>query len=814
MNFGYKKTVEKRTQLTSLKRKFSTKLLVKSFKVCIYLLLIVFVVGGFFVIGMAKGIIDNAPDVNNISINPTGHSTTIYDNEGNETAVLVSAGSNRTSVTIDKIPEYLKWAFVCIEDARFYEHQGIDIKGIVRAAYVAVTTRDFSEGASTITQQVLKNNVFTGWESKQTLGSLFKRKIQEQYLAIQLEKVTTKENILLQYMNTINLGANTLGVQAASQRYFNKNVEDLTLSESAVIAAITQNPYQYNPINFPEENALRREKILTNMLAQGKITEKQFNKAIKDDVYSRIQKVDSLVAETSPYSYFVDELIDQVLTDLMEYKGYTYNQAYNALYSGGLNIYTTQDASIQKICDKELQDDANFEPSIQWSVNWAWSVQRADGTVENFSESSISKYHKTVLGESAFKLLFWDKESAKECVEEYKKAMKKKGDVELGVESLSYSVQPQASFTVMDQSTGEVKAIVGGRGKKEASLTLNRATDTTRQPGSTFKPLAVYSPALDTKGYTLSTKVVDSAYNYSNGKPVNNWYSGYKGTVTVKSAIANSINIVAVKVITDITPELAYDYLLDYGFTTLVVNRKLADGTTVGDINQPLALGGITDGVSNIELCAAYATIANGGVYTKPIYYTKIVDNNGKVLIDNTTPTTHTVIKPTTAYYLTQALEDVVNGNGTGTAAAIKNMHVAGKTGTTSNEYDLWFAGFTPYLTGVIWTGYDENTSLGNGVWHNKLWSKIMTQIHELKGYSDSEFMAPNSFIGVDICEKSGKVAVSGACPSIIKKYFAEDAVPTVECTDHTKETSSKVEETSGNAVDNTEATTANTSDD
>ena len=785
MNFEYKKTSEKRKELTSLKRKFSTKILVKTLKICIYLCLTVAVIGGFFVIGMAKGIIDNAPSVDNISIAPSGNATTIYDNKGKEIEKLLTAGSNRVSVSLEKIPDHLKWAFICIEDERFYEHKGIDLKGILRAGYVAITTRDLSEGASTITQQLLKNNIFSDWESEQSLGTLFKRKIQEQYLAVQLEKNTPKDAILTSYLNTINLGSNTLGVQTASMRYFKKNVEDLTLSESTVIASITQNPYKFNPIRFPESNAGRREKILNNMLRMEKITQEEFDEALKDDVYSRIQKVDAEIGETSPYSYFVDELTKQVINDLMDYKGYSYTQAHNALYSGGLSVYTTQDSKIQKICDKEIMNDSNFPSQIRWSINWNWSVQRADGTVENFSEGYITYYHKTVLKESAFKLLFWDKKSAKQCVEDYKKAMLKKGDKVLG-EKLSYTVQPQISFTVMDQATGYVKAIVGGRGKKTASLTLNRATNTTRQPGSTFKPIGVYAPAIDSKGYTLSTAIKDEPYTYSNGRPVSNWWGDYyKGWQTVRTGIAQSMNILAVKTITDITPELSFQYLQDFGITTLVGSRKLANGSTVSDINQSLALGGITDGVKNIELCAAFAAVANGGVYTKPVYYTKVVDHSGKILLDNTTPATHTVVKPTTAYYLTEAMQDVVNGKGTGTAAAIKDIPVAGKTGTTSNEYDLWFAGYTPYLTAVIWTGYDENTPMGNGVWHNALWSKIMTKIHDSKKYSGGEFPVPDALVGVDICTESGKLAIEGQCPSIQKEYFAEDAAPTSKCTLH-----------------------------
>lgn len=770
MNFGYKKIIEKRSQLTSMKKRLSTKALVNTFKFFIYSVLVVVVVFGFFVIGMAKGIIDNAPDIDDISIAPANHSTTIYNSKGKEITKLVTSGSNRVSVTLDEIPEHLQWAFVCTEDERFYTHNGIDLKGITRAVYVALTTRSLKEGASTITQQLLKNSVFTGWETKSTAGNSFKRKLQEQYLALQLEKQYSKDNILENYLNTINLGSNTLGVQMASQRYFGKDVTDLTISESAVIAGITQNPSEFDPIRFPESNSTRRAKILKNMRDQEKITEAEYLEALEDDVYTRIKVIDSEIGESSPYTYFIDELIDQALNDLMTFKGYTYAQAHNALYSGGLKIYTTQDSQIQSICDKEFSDDANFPVSTKWSFDWAWSVQHKNGEVENYSQNSISYYYRNTLGETAFKLIFNTQEEAAECVKAYKKAMKKKGDTILGETPINYTIQPQGSISVIDQSTGHVKAIVGGRGKKTSSLTLNRATDTTRQPGSTIKPIAVYAPAIDTKGYTLNTTVVDEPYAYSNGRSVSNWYKGYWGTQSVRYAIEQSMNIIAVKVLTDITPEVGYEYLEDFGISTLVPE----------DLIQAMALGGLTKGVTNLEMTAAYATIANMGIYTKPIFYTKIVDHNGRVLIDNTTPSTSVVIKPTTAYYLTQALEDVVK-QGTGTAAAVKDMHVAGKTGTTSSEYDLWFVGFTPYLTASIWTGYDENTGLGNGSWHSALWSKIMTQICQKKKYKDTNFKTPDSFNTVTLCSQS-KLLANEHCSVTYDLAFPEDSVPTKKC--------------------------------
>lgn len=789
MNFGYKETIEKQKDLVSVQRKVVSKSMVSILKIFLYIVVLFIITVGFMFLGLLHGIIKSAPNINSTSIKPSTYASTIYNSKNKQIAKLVTSGSNRIEVSLDQVPEHLQWAFIDTEDARFYEHNGIDIQGIGRAAFIAVSTMNPSEGASTLTQQVLKNNVFTSWTNETSFISSLKRKIQEQYLALQLEKVTDKKTILESYLNTINLGSNTLGVQAASLRYFNKDVSKITVSEAAVIASITQNPSLYDPITNPKANAKRRKKVLKNMLAAKHITKKQYKKAIKDDVYSRIQKVNSKIKkeDKTVYSYFVDEVINQVMEDLQKQKGYSYTQAYNAVYSGGLKIYSTQDSSIQKICDEETSNNANYPYSIYYSINWAWSVQNPDGTVDNYDEGDISNYHKKVLGEDSYQLIYSSKESAKAAVEDYKKHLKKKYykkgiKKKLGYtqyETLYYNPQPQVSFTVMDQNTGYVKAIVGGRGKKNVSLALNRATDSTRQPGSTFKVLAAYAPAIDNMGYTLSTTIVDEPYNYSNGRPVKNWYSGYRGTVTVKTAIANSMNICAVKTITDITPQLGYDYLLNFGISTLVDNRVEKDGSVSSDIQQALALGGITDGVTNLEMTAAYASIANLGTYTQPAFYSQVVDKNGRILLDRTTPTTRTVLKESTAALLTEAMESVVT-SGTGTACKLTDgMPVAGKTGTTSSEYDLWFCGYTPYLTASIWTGYDENKSLsGDQAFHERLWSKIMSKIDAQKKYKKKAFKQGKNVKAVNICDSSGKVAIEGVCPETHVEYFKKGSEP------------------------------------
>ncbi len=798
MNYGKRGISAKQKKITSRSKKLGTKLGLTILKVTLVILLVGGVTLGCVGLGMIKGLIDNAPDISNVDFKPSGYATKLYDVTGAETESLVMSGSNRIYVTIDQIPKYLQNAFIAIEDERFYEHNGIDIKGIFRAAYRGLTTGSFSEGASTITQQLLKNKLFNSGMGEDNFMDSVKRKIQEQYLAIQLEKQTTKSAILESYLNMINLGSNTLGVQSASKRYFNKDVWDLTLSESSVIAAITKNPSAYNPIYYPEENNKRRILVLNNMLKLGFITQNEYNTALADDVYARIQNHNiEFQNESSVYSSFNDAVINAVLSDLQTKLGYTSSQAEYTLFSGGLSIYTTQDPAIQSICDEEYKNEDNFPDGTQYSITWAWSIQHADGTAEHFSERSLENYFKNgdeehnVTADRFYKLIYDSTEEADADIATFKANKMVASDIELG-ENIIYTPQPQSSFVVMDQSTGYVKAIVGERGEKEVNRSLNRATSSTRQPGSTFKIVSTYAAALDTAGFTLANVQYDEeGYISPDGFPFNNYNGRYKGFTTIREAIRDSVNVVAVKTISDITPSLGFSYLMNFGFTTLVESRVSSNGNTYSDINYSLALGGITDGVTNVELTASYATIANNGIYTQPIYYTKIIDHNGNVLIDNI-PESHRVIKETTVFLLTSAMQDVVT-SGTGTAARIKNMSTAGKTGSTSDYNDVWFVGFTPYYTAGIWSGYDENKpQMGSQrSYHRALWGKIMSRIHE--NLENKSFPRPDGIVQATICRKSGKLAVSGLCDSdprgsmVYTEYFAQGTVPTESCDNHIK---------------------------
>ena len=786
-NYSQDATRRKRNSRRRRRRKKKTTIGVLFLRIFVVLAIVgCFAVGGAF-IGAYTGIIESV-DLESIDATPESYTSIIYDSEGNEIDTL-HGEENREYVKLSQIPLNLQHAVISIEDERFYEHNGIDIRGIIRAGYNTITGGGLSQGASTLTQQLLKNNVFNAYN--ETDIEKIKRKVQEQYLAIKLETYMSKDDILENYLNTINLGNGYYGVQAAANGYFGKDVSELTLSECAVIASITQNPTKLNPLKYPEDNQERQQKVLRNMLKHGYITQEEYDEALADDVYARVEGLDIATGSSSTYSYFVDTLIEQLIDDLMTQKGYTETQATNLIYKGGLQVYSTQDTSMQEIADEAINNPSFYPSSTEFSINYALSVKNADGKIINYSHSTMQTWYQNVQGNYNFSLTQTNEDTAQQYVDTYREAMTANGETVVA-ESLHYVIQPQLSFSLMDQHTGYVKVLVGGRGEKSGNRTLNRATDSPRQPGSSIKPLAAYGPALDTGAITLASAIDDSPYYYSSGQLVKNFTAGeYRGLMTVREAIYRSQNVPAVKVLTLITPQVGFNYLEKFGISTLVSPQKAINGSH--DIVQPLALGGMTLGVTNIDMTAAYAAIANHGTYTKPVYYTAVYDYKGNLLLDNSSSETHTVLKEQTAWLLTSALESVIT-QGTGTSAALSNQPVAGKTGTTNNETDKWFCGFTPYYTASIWLGYDDNSKvLSKSISHTKIWQTIMSQIHE--GLSTGEFTQPSGIVTAQVCSQSGKLAVAGLCDEdprgsqVITEYFSADNVPTEECDTHVKVT-------------------------
>ncbi len=816
MIFNKKNLIRRKTGLKAGTRKRFSRLLILLVTIMLIIVTGIGVIGVSAGYGTYKGILKVSPDIGTIDVSPKGYSTFVYDTAGNTTATLVSTDSNRIPVGQDGIPDDLAHAFVAIEDERFYRHSGIDIPGIFRAIFVGVTGGfDFSEGASTITQQLIKNNVFTNWTNESTQDRI-KRKIQEQYLAYQLEKTMPKTEILLNYLNTINLGHNTLGVEAAAQRYFDRHASELSLAECAVLAAITQNPSAYDPIVYPENNRERQEVVLEHMLTQGYITKEQYDQAMAEDVYSTIASVniDKEKVETRVNTYFVDALIRQVIHDLQdknlvldkELNGgepLTEKQAYSLLYSGGLRIYSTQDPNIQAIVDKQCAENSgNFPSGTKLYLNYALTVTSPDGTQTNYDSNSLEAYFSD--RDPGYSILYTSKNRAKEDVEAFRKAVM--GPDDTYDENIDLAPQPEISVTVEDQETGYVVAMLGGRGEKEASRTLNRATDTTRQPGSTFKIISTFAPALDSKKakdkygnpFTLASTQVDEKFHYGakqDGPEVHNWYEGYRGTQTIRAAIQDSLNVVAVKTLTDITPKLGFEYAEKLGINTLVDDEEI-NGEVFSDAVQTLALGGITFGVRNIELNAAFSTIANGGKYIVPRLYSRVTrvteskepGDTGKevqteqLLLDNTDPEKERVLQKTTCWLLTNAMKDVLT-KGTGMPANFTSTAIAGKTGTTEESNDVWFAGFSTNYTATVWAGYDNNTKLSKDeeTLAMTIWRQIMSNIPANQKFTD--FEQPSGLTTAYICRDTGLLAVDKYCKNTYNEYFVKGTEPKSYCT-------------------------------
>ena len=763
-------------------------------KIALAMFLILCFAGFAVGIGFVRGAIDAAPSLDILDVQPQGYASQIYDADGNLMQTLVMEGSNREEVSFDQLPDDLVNAFIAIEDSRFYEHNGIDLKGILRAAYVGITNGRFSEGASTITQQLIKNNVLQGGYETNMADKL-RRKIQEQFLAVKLEdQLDSKETILEYYLNTINLGGNCLGVQTAANRYFGKNVWELTLSECTVLAATTSNPSRYNPLTHPKENAVRRKIVLEKMYEQNFITYDQKNDALDDDVYSRIQTVNNTTSGSTVFSYFTDAVYNQVCDDLQSKLGYSASQSYKLLYSGGLQIYSTMDPSIQSIVDEEVNNADNYISStgsrlLEYSLNYALTVCHADGSESTYTENDLISYFQSEKKQATFANIYASKEDIYRSVREFKASLLISGD-SVTSETIIPILEPQESVVVMNQSNGQVAAISGGRGEKEGSLTLNRALHCSRQPGSISMILGTFAPAIDSCGATLASTYYDAPYLSGNQQVLNWWGNPYLGYNNIRQAITYYMNVIGARCLTSLVSDsTAYDYLELFGLGS-------AD---LFEASSSLASTSQSYTVTNEMLTAAFASIANDGIYQKPTYYTKVLDRQGNILLESV-PSQTRIIKSSSAALLTNAMEDVISSDSsyyyqygitpTGTLCQVDSMTLAGKSGTTTSGSDVWFIGYSPYYTCGIWSGYDDSKVLSNGTeYHKTIWQKIMARIHT--DLDNKDFIFTDELESAKICSKSGLLAVDGVCnssssnASVYTEYFAPGTAPTSYCDRH-----------------------------
>lgn len=609
-------------------------------------------------------------------------STEIYDENDNFVARI--GIENRIPVDITQVPDITQKAFLAVEDNRFYNHFGIDIYRIFGAAWADIKTASLSQGASTITQQLVRQSTDIGTERT------FKRKIQEAILAIQMERHFTKDEIFELYLNGIYFGQGAHGIQAASQIYFNKDVSELSLEESAVLAGLPQAPSAYNPF-YNEEGAKHRRNIVLDQMARYEyITQAECVEAKSKDIVLDEGKVGS--TSNYPYPYFIDYVTEL----LIEQYGNT------EVFRGGLKVYTTLNPKIQKAAEDVL------------------------GNGNNFPNSSKDD----------------------------------KG-----------SPLPYAAAVVLDPKTGHIKALVGGR-EHITQLGWNMATREKRQPGSTAKPLLAYAPAIEYLGKGPATIYDDIPTTYGNWTPRN--YAGdgsHRGLVTMRQALTTSVNITAVKAMEEVGVARASEFVSGLG-----IDKSEVDGLSS-------ALGGIKHGVTPLQLAAAYGAFANDGIYTQPIVIRKVERLDGTVL-EEATPQQHRAMKSTTAFLITDMLRNAVSGAGaTGGAAALPSWHVAGKTGTTDNNSNVWFAGYTTELVGVTWIGnkaQDKSLPRGYGSGTTAgLWRQIMIPAHEGKQVRNFPG-APAGIVRATVDSKSGLLPGPHTPDEhTVTDFFVQGTVPT-----------------------------------
>lgn len=863
------------------KKKKGRLTFLKAIKIFVIILLITLIIGGGTVAGMVLSIIKDAPEIDPSTINSSLNQTsTIYDSENNLIEKIQSvSGEYRTIVSVDKMPEYLLEAFISIEDERFYDHIGVDPKGIIGSAMENLKAGGIVRGASTITQQLVKNLYLSG-EKK------WNRKITEAYLAIQMERVLHKDQILAAYLNRIFFGQNAYGVQEAAKTYFSKDVGELTIAESALLAGVVKSHTQFQPYQrikpdefdenkhfkvgeldilgeryiavFNPKSIERQKLVLNKMLERGKISQSEYDTAIKEDIKANLKPGE--VKLEGMTSYFTDYVKTQVVGALIEKLGYTKEAAEEELYTGGLKIYSTVDVEMQKQLE-DIYDNftqilvGNTEKLkgpvlVDWSLNKAGNVLDKDNRIVYFKqENLLTENYDLIIENGTYEFVdgnlqiknkklkpypkhiditdFYSIDDRKNLVshtvgsivvpEEYyqvgdnEQITIKKGYLDVNSEfykqdengnllikesyfyiSKEGVVQPQSATVTVDYRTGQIKAIVGGR-DVEGSRILNRATSSLRQPGSAIKPLSVYLPALD-NGYTAATAIDDIPF-YENGKLwPKNWYTGYRGIHSLRRSVEQSVNVNSVKTVQDIGVSTSMSYLERMGIISKTkpesdsfVTRQ--DNNKTNDENlSSLGLGGMTRGLTPLEVTAAYGTIANNGVFVEPIAFTKILDKNGNLLLENI-PKETIVVSPQTAYIMKDILRTTVT-EGLAGRAKLPNMVVAGKTGTTQNQADIWFVGFTPYYVTGTWIGNDSPiiTLTKNSGTAAQLWQHISSKIHEGLE-SKTTFEQPSGIVTANICTQSGLLP-SALCASdprhtIKSEIFVQGTVPTSTCDVH-----------------------------
>jgi len=611
-----------------------------------------------------------------------------YDKDGTVVELTRLHGEeNRIWLSYEDMPEEICWAFICLEDKRFYEHPGVDW---IRTIGVLINPAYEGQGASTITQQLIKNLTD---DDEVT----YSRKFNEILRALNLENNYSKKDILEAYLNTVSLGAGCYGVKTAAETYFDKEVSELTISECATLAGITKAPYSLNPYANYEECMNRRDLCLWYMQDQGKITQEEYQQALEEVIVIQELKNpeaeeaedeenesagdEPAEAENEPeeiYSWYEEYVIDQVISDLQKEYGYEYTEAWRMVYYGGLNIYAAVDLEVQAALEEVYLNRSGFPKA-------------------NYDE---------------------------------------RGEL------------PQSSMTIMDYQ-GRIVAIAGGTGEKTENRSYNRATDyrAKRQPGSSIKPLSVYAPAVDLGLVTANSTVLEKAITL-NGKEWPRNFNGDHGSgkyVTVENALVRSLNTVPARILDGM---LGIKTSIRYCNDKFHINLVDAPPPSGDRDLSPLAVGGTTTGVTTLEMAAAFATFGNGGRYYSAYSYYKVTDRNGNIVLDRTNEIPQQSIKKETASTMLSMLTSAVTqsaGTAYGSQIYDKNdrrLQTFAKTGTTSDNCDKWYCGGTPYYVASVWYGYDYRADLHTGTSNpaKTIFKYVFDIIHEdleAKSFSD-----------------------------------------------------------------------------
>ena len=716
---------------------FVISVLLTSFRLVLVLIFMIGSAGIGTLVGIAKAYMETTPTLDTAEIEEQAETSYIYDCN-NQLITMYTGSENRDWASLDEIPVYLQDAVISIEDVRFYYHSGVDVKRLV-GAFISNLMNNNVQGGSTLTQQLVKNSLLS---TERT----YKRKIQEAYLAMQLEQTYNKEQILEAYLNTISLGGSNYGVKAAALDYFGKDLSKLSLRECAMLAGITQYPYKYNPrrcyyvVDDPSIINDRTDHVLEQMYIAGYITKEEYQAALTDTVY--VQE-ESSVSKMYEMPYFVEYAVYDVITHLLKARGKEDTDANRAaieteLRTQGYRIYTTVDRAVQQTAEQCLEAWDRY-PEMKNSADSVEKHENSDGTITEI-------------------------------------------------------IQPQAAFVVLDQHTGQLKAVVGGRTVPEAKKTLNRTYQISMPVGSSIKPISVYAPALDL-GYSDGTVVPNlplpiEGWNTEDGYPGGG--SKYYGPVTLRKAVEQSLNSATAWTLMNlVTLDTSYNYLTYMGINPLHIS-KTPSGLALGD-----------SGITPIELAGAYATIANSGTYQEPLSFTRVEDRDGNIILDaDDIRNERAVFQPSTAWLMTDMLVNAVQ-NGTGSKAKIDGVTVGGKTGTVQNATGVLFAGITPDYTATLWIGSDEYKPLASDVYASSsaapLWQYIMSKIYE-SGEETNKY--PNKggaiidsdpaslgLVQREVCSVSGLLATD-ACRAdskhpTINAWFVSGTEPTEECNVH-----------------------------